>query len=282
MRLSIKVIFILSAVPLYASSVDHINLLMRNKQMFIYGVKSEDKKRNSGVGIFYNTQDLKVKVEGSDTTFKTGTSIQVRPIQTPIYINIGANYIDQSSHISTSFNQYSSAFAVGYMLYNDLYVELGENVSKLNEYPIYEDNKAGGLITKDTYIQLAKRFKTPIGTIDTHFNSNQIYNTLSTKEENYESNINYYLNDTMKLGYSYSMSQNDVCNGYSIDLNYFSTEYTKNITNDSYNITVGLKANFTDISNFATYNPPKKGKKHVLKSYKFDNMILHDNMHPHR
>lgn len=284
MRLSIKIItFIFSVVPLYASSLADINLLMRTKQMSIYGVKSEDRNTTNGVGLFYNTQNLKVKVEGSGTAFKTGAVVTYNPFRTSTYINIGANYINENlpenDSISNNFNQYSSAVAVGYMLYNDLYVELGENISRLNGYQILEDNKASSQITKDTYSQIGKRFETPIGTIDTHLNSSQIYNTLTAKEENYESSINYYLNDAIKVGYSYRMNQNKICNGYSIDFNYLSTEYTKNIAQDSYNITVGLKANFTDITNFSTYKPTSKVKKHLSKSHKFDNIILQKNMH---
>ena len=251
--------------------------------MSIYGVKNENEKVNNGMGLFYNSQNLKVKIEGSDTAFKTAAILTYHPFQTPgIYIDIGANYLNanlqENDSINNSFDQYSSAFAVGYMLYNDLYVELGENISRLNGYQVSKDDQESIQVTKDTYMQIGKRFETPIGTVDTHLNNTQIYNTLSTREENYESNVNYYLNDAIKIGYSYSIKQDQVCNGYSLNLSYFSTEYIKNIDQDSYNLTFGIKANFTDITDPSTYKPLHKVKKHLTRTQKFDNLVLRDNM----
>lgn len=278
--------FILGLAALKASTVDNINLLMKTKKMSIYSVKSADKNISNGIGLFYNTQNLKVKVEGSDTVFKTGAVLTYNPFQNSTYINIGANYINQNvqenNPIHNDFNQYSSAVSVGYMLNNDLYAELGENISRLNGPQVSEANKANSQVIKNTYIQVGKRFETPIGAIDTHINSSQIYNTLTVKEENYESKLNYYLDDAIKVGYAYSINQDQICNAYSLNLSYFSTEYMKNITQDSYNVTLGIKANFTDITNFSTYKPLSKVKKHLARAQKFDNLVLQHNMNLHK
>lgn len=275
-------ILIFGSITLNASTMDDLSLLIKNKKVFIYGVKSTDKNISNGVGLFYNTHNLKVKVEGSDTVFKTGAVLTYNPFQNSTYINIGANYINQNvqenNSIHNDFNQYSSAVSVGYMLNNDLYVELGENISRLNGPQVSEDTKANSQIIKNTYIQTGKRFETPIGTIDTHLNSSQIYNTLAVKEENYESKINYYLDDAIKVGYAYSINQDQICNAYSLNLSYFSTEYMNNITQDSYNVTLGIKANFTDITNFSTYKPLNKVKKHLARAQKFDHLVLQHNM----
>lgn len=279
MKLSILLSLLFGFLSLHASPVEDISLLMKNKTMSIYGIKSEDTNRSNGVGIFYNTQNLKVKVEGSQTAFKTGAVLTYNPFLNSTYINIGANYINQNvqndASLNNNINQYSSAVAVGYMLYNDLYVEVGENISRLNNS---EKTQVSSQIIKNTYMQIGKRFETPIGTIDTHVNSSQIYNTLAAKEENYETKINYYLDDAIKVGYAYSISQDQECNVYSLNLSYFSTEYTKNSAQDSYNVTLGIKANFTDITNFSTYKPLSKVKKRLARAQKFDNLVLQHNM----
>lgn len=281
--LSVILTFIFGSTTLDASSVDNINLLMKDKKMSIYGVKSEDQKSNNGMGLFYNTQNLKVKVEGSDTAFKTGAIFTYHPFQTPgMYIDVGANYINanlqENDSINNNYEQYSSAFAIGYMLYNNLYVEIGENISTLNGYQMSKDDKASAHIRKDSYMQIGKRFETPIGTIDTHLNNSQIYNTLSKKEENYETSVHYYLDNAINIGYFYNTNQDETCTGYSMNLSYFTTQYTRNIAQDSYDVIVGIKANFTDITNFATYTAPKRSKKHLSKAHKFTNLVLHDNM----
>lgn len=282
MKLSSILTLLFGFIALHASTVEDISLLIKNKEMSIYGVRGVDKNISNGVGLFYNTHNLKVKVEGSETVFKTGAVLTYNLFQNSTYINIGANYINQNAQendsIHNDFKQYSSAVAIGYMLYNDLYIELGENISRLNGPQVSEGTKANSQIIKNTYMQIGKRFETPIGVIDTHINSSQIYNTLAAKEENYESKINYYLDDAIKVGYAYSINQDQVCNVYSLNLNYFSTEYSNNIAQDSYNVTVGIKANFTDITNFSTYKPLSKVKKHLARAQKFDNLVLQHNM----
>lgn len=283
MRYAIKIIFVLELVTLHASYLDDMNLLIRNKKMSIYGIKNDDKNTSDGIGLFYNTQDLKFKVERSNSSFKTGAMIQANPFQNPMYVNIGGNYINEKNLKtdvnSNNVNQYSGALAIGYNL-NNLYLEAGENISKLNGFQLSEDTSINGSLSKETYAQLGKRFETTIGTIDTQIKGNQIYNTLATKEKNYESSINYYLDDAIKVGYFYTINQNEISNVYSIDFGYCSTQYTQDVTQDSYNIMLGLKANFTDITKLSTYKAASKAKKKLLKSHKFDYIILQKNMHP--
>jgi hypothetical protein len=160
-----------------------------------------------------------------------------------------------------------------------LYLEAGENLNQLSGSQIFEEKPISTSVSKETYLQLGKRFETPIGTVDTNVNGSQLYNTLSAKEENYEGSVNYYLNDAIHFGYIYSVDQNEISNGYSIDFSYFTTQYTKDITQDCYNVTLGLKANFTDITKFSTYKPTSKVKKRLSKSYEFENIVLQKNMH---
>lgn len=251
---------------------------MKTKQISIYGVPSQDQTHHNGVGLFYNTQNVKLKVEESDTSFKTGTVLQINPFQTPAYVKVGANYIDKNTQENHSINQFSTGIALGYMLYNDLAMEVGGSISELNGYQSTEGKESKTQITKDTYVQISKRFETPIGTIDTQLNESQIHKTLSTREQSYSSSFDYYLNDTIRLNYLYTLNQNDIYNGYSINYSYFTTEYTKNISQDSYNVTMGIKAKFSDIMNISSYKPSVKKKKTFSKSHKFDDMVLRDNM----
>jgi len=282
MKQLLQTIFLFAALNLYAISIDEINTLMLTKKMSIYGIKTADKNATNGIGVFYNTQSLKIKAERSDCAFKTGAVVQTNPFQSPMYVSIGGNYMNEevigNDLHSNKFDQFSGGFAVGYYLKNDLYIEAGKNVSKLDGSQPSENTGINNSLSKETFALLGKRFEMPIGTVDTQMKGSQIYQTLSAKAENYESSVHYYLNDAIKLGYVHNINQNDISNGYSIDVGYFSTQYTKDITQDTYNITLGLKANFTDITDLSSYKPTSKIKKHLSKSQKFDNIILQKNM----
>jgi hypothetical protein len=199
-----------------------------------------------------------------------------------MYVSIGGNYMNQevigNDLHRNKFDQFSGALAIGYTLKNNLYIEAGKNVSKVDGSQPSENTGINNSLSKETFAQLGKRFEMPIGTVDTQMKGSQIYQTLSTKAENYEGSVHYYLNDAIKLGYVHTNNQNDIFNGYSIDVGYFSTQYTKDITQDTYNITLGLKANFTDITDLSSYKPTNKVKKSLSKSQKFDNIILQKNM----
>ena len=279
---SVAISFILGLATLHASPVDDINLLMHAKKMSIYELKTTDKNVTNGFGIFYNTQNLKIKAERSDCALKTGAVVQTNPFKTPMYISVGGNYLNEevigNDLHSSKFDQLSGAMAIGYSLQNDLYIEAGKNVSKLDGSQPSENTGINNSLSKETFAQLGKRFEMPIGTVDTQMKGSQIYQTLSAKVENYEGSVHYYLNDVIKLGYIHNINQNDISNGYSIDIGYFSTQYTKDITQDAYNITLGLKADFTDITDFSSYKSTTKVKKNLSKSKKLDNIILQKNM----
>jgi hypothetical protein len=265
--------------PLHALPLNEVNTPVSAKQISVYKINPESKYHNYGTGLLYNTPNVKLKVEDSDTAFKTGSIVEITPFKSPLYLKIGANYLDQNSKTVNNVSQYSNGFALGYMPSKDLSVELGHSISKITGYGAITDAKSETHTTKDTYIQIGKRFETSIGTIDTLHNQRQIYNTLSKKEEeSYSSSFDYYLGDKIKLNYLYTQNQNNIYNGYSVDYSYFTTEYTQNISQDSYHISMGLKANFSDILDLTSYKPPAKKKKRLLKSHKFDDVILRDNM----
>lgn len=265
--------------PLHASTLNEINTPVSAKQISVYKIKPESKYHNYGTGLFYNTPSVKLKIEDSDTVFKTGSVLQVNPFQAPLYLKVGGNYLDQDSQKNNSIiNKYSNGLALGYIPSNDLSIELGHSISKITGYESITNAQSETHTTKDTYIQIGKRFETSIGTIDTLLNQRQIYNTLSTREQSYSSSFDYYVDDNIRLNYLYAQNQNNIHNGYSINYGYFTTEYRQNISQDSYHISMGLKAKFSDILDFSSYIPPAKKKKRLSKSHKFDDIILQDNM----
>lgn len=268
--------------PLHALPPSEINTPVSAKQISVYKINPESKYHNYGAGLFYNTPNVKLKVEDSDTVFKTGSIVEITPLKSPLYLKVGGNYLDQTNQknnsIVNNISQYSNGFALGYMPSNDLSVELGHSISKITGYEAITNGKSETHTTKDTYLQIGKRFETPIGTIDTLHNQRQIYNTLSKKEESYSSSFDCYLGDKIKFNYLYTQNPNTIHNGYSLNYSYFTTEYTQNISQDSYHISMGLKAKFSDILDLTSYKPPVKKKKRLLKSHKFDDIILQDNM----
>lgn len=276
-------ILLLVSYPLHALTLSDSNTPLSAKKISVYKINPESKYHNYGSGLFYNTPSVKLKVEDSDTAFKTGSIVEIAPFKSPLYLKVGGNYLDQNSHKNNSIvnnvSQYSNGLALGYLPSNNLSVELGHSISKITGYESITNAKSETHTTKDTYIQIGKRFETPIGTIDTLLNQRQIYNTLSKKEvESYSSSFDYYLGDKIKLNYLYTQNQNNIHNGYSLNYSYFTTEYTQNISQDSYHISMGLQAKFSDILDLSSYKPPAKKKKNLSKSHKFDDIILRDNM----
>lgn len=272
-------IFTVVSYPLHALPLNEINAPASAKQISVYKINPESKYHNYGTGLLYKTPNVKLKVEDSDTAFKTGSIVEVTPFTSPLYLKVGANYLDQNTKTLNNVSQYSNGFALGYMPSNDLSVELGHSISKITGYEAITNANSETHTTKDTYIQVGKRFETSIGTVDTLLNQRQIYNTLSKKEvESYSSSFDYYLGDKIKLNYLYTQNQNNIHNGYSINYGYFTTEYIQNISQDSYHINMGLKAKFSDILDLTSYKPPAKKKQRFSKSHKFDDIILQDNM----
>jgi hypothetical protein len=120
----------------------------------------------------------------------------------------------------------------------------------------------------------------PIGTVNTTFKGAKIYETLSKTETNYVSTINYYSNNDINFGYSYTNASNNISNYYSINYGYFITEFMDNTSLDISNLKVGVKANFKDITNLSSYTVPNRTKSHLPKLHKLNDVILTNNMKP--
>jgi len=276
-------LFFLEAIALNASAIEDTNGSNSTGLITMYNLNTKTNQpqtSNSGGGLFYNAPNIKLKVESSTDAVKTAAIIKVNPLNNSLYTKFGVNYLNQNVYnydaSTESVSQYSGAVGIGYMLNDDLDVELGSSATEVNGNKTYLQNDI-----KNTYGQLSQRLEMPIGTIDVSINGNQLYKNLSTKEQNYRTRLNYYPDDNIKLGYSYSNSQNNVSTGYSIHYGYFTTEYANSITQNTYAVTVGFKAKFMDITDFSSYIIPVKVKPRLIRSHRFDDMVLYDNMNIH-
>ncbi len=287
-RVVIVLLFFLEGITLNASTIEESNGTDSTNLLSIYSLKTKPNQpqvSDSGSGVMYNSQTIKLKVEHSSDAVKTAAIVKVNPLQDSLYVKFGVNYLNQnlynydSSHESVS--QHSGALGVGYMINNDIDVEMGSSVTERIASKTNSQNEISDQTFKNTYCQVAKRAEIPIGTVDVSINGNQLYQTLSAKEQNYGSRFNYYPTDNLKLGYSYTNSQNNVSTGYSLNYGYFSTEYANNVSQNTYSVTVGFKAKFTDITDFSSYIMPVKVKPHLTRSHRFDDIVLYDNMNIH-
>jgi hypothetical protein len=276
----------LAIIPIDAFSLDDTNT-SDGKALSIYRIDPTPEKvtintTNSGGGLTYSTTNVKFKVETSADYVKTGAIVKINPFQNPLYLQLGANYLNQNvstnNLIKENVNQYSTAISVGYMFYPNLNFEAGSSLTELVRNKNSTDNPINNQTLQDTYYRIAKRAETPIGTLDVTLNGNQLYQNLVAKEQNYGSSFSYYPNKKMKVGYSYINIPNNISNDYVLNYGYFATEYTNNVSQNTYAVTVGFKAKFTDITNFLSYKAPTNIKPSSIASHKFDDMVLSDNM----
>lgn len=275
----------LGIITLHASTIDEINTSNSNNVISMYSIKPKSDQAqvsNNGGGLYYNSQNIKFKVEKSADFVKTGAIIKVNPLQDSLYVKLGVNYLNQNldnySVIKRSVSQYSGALGVGYMLYHDFDLELGSSVTELIGDKSNTEDEIASQTIKDTYCQIVKRADTRIGTIDVTVKGSRLYNKLASNEENYGSSLNYYPDKNVKLDYFYTNMQNNVSSRYALNYGYFTTEYANNISQNTYTMTVGFKAKFIDITDFSSYIVPMIIKSNLTRSHKFDDMVLYDNM----
>lgn len=278
----------LGLLSVYASNMNDVNTSSLINSMSIYTIKPQTDPTHiseNGSGLYYNTQNLKFKVEKSADYVKTGAILKINPLQNSLYVKFGANYLNQNFYNydspKKSMSQYSGALGVGYTLYPNIDLEFGSNMTEVIGENGSSENESVNQTIKETYYQIAKRTEIPIGTVDVTLKGNQLYQTLSAKEENYGSTLNYYPDKNMRLGYFYMNNQNSIYRGYSLNYGYFTTQYADNVTDNTFAVTVGLKAKFTDITDFSSYVKPINLKPKSVRLHRFDDMVLSDNMNMH-
>lgn len=281
------ILFLITNI-LHSSTINEMNTSNNNNFLSIYSIKTapvQARIYGDGKGLFYNSPNMKLKVEKSIDSIKTGAIVKINPFHDSLYIKFGANYLNQSFNHNDStresISQHSGALGVGYMLYHDLDLELGSSVTELVDTNTDPEKEVANQTIKKTYVQLAKRSEISIGAIDITLNGSQLKQNIDNNSESYGSSISYYPNENIKLGYAYTNNQNNISNGYGFNYGYFTTAYTNSVSQNTYAVTVGFKAKFTDITNLSSYKMPTKIKAHPSRLHRFDDMVLNDNMKIH-
>ena len=249
-----------------------------------YGINAKTDKNQSaanGLGMMYDSEKIKIKVENTSDFLKTGTVLKFNPMDGKFYVKVGANYLSQrmysSENDSTKVSQYSAATALGYMLYNDLYLELGTSYTNLNgeSFGNYEikDEK-----THLIYSELVKRWETDIGTIDNTFNIGTTNYEFQENKTSYGLGVDYYPTNNSKLGYQYQHENSNTLNTYSAQYSYVFIEYLDNTSQDTHQVNVGVKIAFSDILDINTYKAPTNIKSNLSELHRFENITFNTNM----
>ena len=256
----------------------------RDTTVNVYGVGAKtDKNQNSssGMGLMFDSEDVKVKMEGTSDFFKIGGVYKINPFMDNWYFKFGANYLNlkvfSPVNTSTRVNQYSAAFATGYMLRDDFYAELGGSYTKLNG-EVFGDYEIKDEKTSLAYIELAKRWETSFGTIDTTANAGEVFYEYKDNEASYGFGIDYYPVDNAKLSYVYQYEKDNTVNSYAAQYSFVFVEYVDNISRDTYQVNAGVKVAFDNLFDVSTWKAPTNIKSHLSELHKFESITFDTNM----
>jgi len=198
-----------------------------------------------------------------------------------LYFKVGANYINQKMYspvnTSTRVNQYSGALATGYMISNDFYVEIGGSYTQLDG-DVFGDYEVRDETTSLAYLEVAKRWESAIGTIDTTANGGQVFHEYRDNEFSYGLGVDYYPMNNAKLSYTYQNEQNNIENTYAAQYSFVFVEYADNISLDTYQVNAGVKVAFDDLFDISTYRAPTNIKSHLSELHRFESITFATNM----
>ncbi|MDX9796536.1 MAG: Ig domain-containing protein [Arcobacteraceae bacterium] len=250
----------------------------------IYGVNAKtDKNQNSskGLGLMFDTEELKVKIETTSDYLKTGAVYKFTPFL-DLYFKVGGNFINQKMYApdntNARVNQYSGAIAGGYMLQDDLYLELGGSYTKLNGSKIGTSYEIVDEKTKQAYLELAKRWQISDVTVDTTANFGRSYYEYKKDENSYGTGIDIYPTNSSKISYSYQNEKDNIASVYGLEYNGFFVEYADNLSSNTYTAKAGVKIAFENLFDFSTYKMPTNIKPHLSELHKFENITFSTNM----
>jgi hypothetical protein len=256
----------------------------RDATINVYGVGAKvdaNQDSSAGAGIKFDSEAIKVKVEGTSDFFRTGAVLKVNPFNPNLYFKFGLNYLNQKVwspvNTSTRVNQYSGSVATGYMIQDSLYLEVGGSYTKLNgevfgDYEIVDETTSLG------YVEVAKRWESAIGTIDTTANAGKVFHEFSDDEASYGVGVEYYPMDNAKLSYAYQYEKDNIVNIYKAQYSFVFVEYNDNISNDTYKATAGIAIAFDNLFDVSTYRAPTNIKSHLSELNRFENIVLNKNM----
>ncbi|MCX6062511.1 MAG: hypothetical protein NT103_09715 [Campylobacterales bacterium] len=221
-----------------------------------YSHDISDNNQNS-YALSYNTESLKFSVGGASNLFGTNILYKVDPLHDrKWFIKTGAGYTYQQ-FFTAKYTALFGSLASGYMVQDDLYVEVGGGATKLGS-----DNGITDETTKNVGAHATKRWESSIGTLDTSVGINRIYQNISD-ENHYIGVINYYPVDNARLGFSYSYSDQSISNSFAFAYGYLYSNYNNNITYDTRNLTVGIQCAFSNVTDFSSYRMPTNIKLHI-------------------
>lgn len=175
-------------------------------------------------------------------------------------------------------NQYSTALAGGYMLQDDLYLELGGSYTRLNGSKLGSSYEIVDETTNQFYAEVVKRWQVSDVTIDTSANFGRSYYEFKADENSYGAGLDIYPTNSSKVSYSYQNEKDNIASVYGAEYNGFFVEYADNISSNTYTAKAGIKIAFTDLFDFSTYKMPTNIKPHLSELHKFENITFSTNM----
>jgi len=256
----------------------------RDTTINIYGVGAKvdaNQDSSAGAGVMFDSEAIKVKLEGTSDFFKSAAVLKFNPFVKDWYFKVGANYINQKMYApdntNTRVNQYSGALSSGYMISNDFYVEIGGAYTQLNG-KVFGDYEVRDETTSLAYLEVAKRWESSIGTIDTTANGGEVFHEYRDNEFSYGVGVDYYPMNNAKLSYTYQNEQNNIENSYAAQYSFLFVEYADNISLDTYQVNAGVKVAFDNLFDISTYKAPTNIKSHLSELHRFESIAFSTNM----
>jgi hypothetical protein len=250
----------------------------------IYGVNAKtdkDKTSKAGAGIYYNSDEYKIKLESTSDYIKGGAVLKFNPLSGKWYIKVGVNAINQKMYSPDGegrVNQYSGMFGTGYMIRDDIYAEIGYSYTDLNGKIIGTDYEVKDEATKQGYIELAKRWQSPLGVIDTTANYGHTDYEFKDNEDSYGGVIDYYPTKELMVKYGYQYEENNIDNQYKLQYRGYFVTYNDQISADTYSVKFGVSIQADDWGDFSSYKMANPNPKHLSNLHKFEDIAFANNM----
>jgi len=163
------------------------------------------------------------------------------------------------------------------MLRDDFYAEIGDSHTKLNG-KVFGDYEIKDEKTSIGYIELAKRWESSFGTIDTTANAGQVFYEYKDNEGSYGLGVDYYPVDNAKLSYAYQYEKDNTINSYAAQYSFVFVEYVDNISRNTYQVNAGAKVAFDNLFDVSTWRAPTNIKSHLSELHKFESITFDTNM----
>ncbi|MCK9372773.1 MAG: hypothetical protein M0P91_06220 [Sulfuricurvum sp.] len=230
----------------------------RNNLISLYGINSEvENTKENTVGIFYNTEEVKVRLDKGADLYNAAALLKFNPLENKGYIKIGVDYMNRKIGGEQTDTYYGS-LGLGYMVLDDVYVEVGSSINKLNGGLTVPDQT-----TKQMYADITKRFDTSAGTLDTSLSCGNIGSEFTENKNFYKIGMDYYPVNNARLAYVYSRIEGNTSNNFSLAYGYLIAAYRNSLSYDARTITLGVQFAFADMLDISSYTMPTNIKLHL-------------------